>query len=455
MADPRLEELSRALDDIRQRVSSRHPSGDILHTSIPLVDLTPVLHARDAAESKVAAIGTVNPRPPGLAHSIIQATKRNIARMLGWFVRDQIDFNRAAVNCLQATLDSLNEFNRLAVDLNGRIDSVRHAVDTLSCRLDRAEETAGRLADVHVHWIEWRREWEFKLATNEVQFLRAVGDLESSYQQRMLQQEASFRDQVRVQHRDFESALDRYGIDIQKRLWADLDKVRLDFERLIHQELRLVRQRQQQPLHEAPPAAPVDHFYFGFRFRGDEDYVKGIFAPYIELFRGRSQVLDVGCGRGEFLELARQHGIGAHGIDLNPDTLTLCREKGLAVEQADLFAHLQELPDLFLDGLFCAQVIEHLDPRRLPEFIRLAVRKLAPGSPVLFETPNPECLAIFATHFYLDPTHTRPVPASLMHFYLEESGLGRIRVEYRQPADSSQPIGPANALDYAISAVRL
>lgn len=455
MADPRLAELSRALEEIRRRVSVRHPSAETSPAHLPLVDLTPLLHARDAAESKVAAIGSVNPRPPGPLNAVVQFAKRSLARVLGWFVRDQIDFNRAALTCVQTTLDSLNEFNRLAVALNSRIEETFHGLSTISSRLDQAEETAGRLADIHVHWIEWRREWEHRLATNEVQFLRAVGDLESAYQQRMMQQEAAFREQTRAQHRDFEGALDRYGIDIQKRLWDDLKNVRLEFERLIHQELRVVRQHMVQPAPAPPPPPAMDQLNFGFRFRGDEDYVKGIFAPYAGLFDGRKRVLDVGCGRGEFLELARQRGIGATGVDSNPDSLALCRSKGLQVEQADLFIYLRDLPDLDLDGLFCAQVIEHLDPAHVPHLIRLAAAKLMPGAPVLFETPNPECLAIFATHFYLDPTHTRPVPASLMRFYLEEAGFGQIEISYRQPADPDQPLSAANALDYAISAVKL
>ncbi len=92
-----------------------------------------------------------------------------------------------------------------------------------------------------------------------------------------------------------------------------------------------------------------------------------------------------------------------------------------------------------------AQVVEHLPPERLPEMIRLAASRLARGGVLAIETPNPECLAIFATHFFLDPTHTRPIPSSLLVFYLEEAGFGGIEVERFAP----------DGLDYAVSCRKL
>src|SRR5207248_10875752 len=115
------------------------------------------------------------------------------------------------------------------------------------------------------------------------------------------------------------------------------------------------------------------------------------------------------------------------------------RGKGLQAEVADLFVYLESLADASLDGIFSAQVVEHLPPQRLPEMIRLAAQKLRRGGVLAIETPNPECLAIFATHFYLDPTHTRPVPHQLLAFYMEEAGFGLIDVHRLSPAVESMP----------------
>ena len=92
-----------------------------------------------------------------------------------------------------------------------------------------------------------------------------------------------------------------------------------------------------------------------------------------------------------------------------------------------------------MPGVYCSQVIEHLPPNRLPEMTRRLGQKVSAGGLVAFETPNPECLAIFATHFYIDPTHTRPVPAVLLRFYLEEAGFGNIEIVKLAPAVDSIP----------------
>jgi len=185
-------------------------------------------------------------------------------------------------------------------------------------------------------------------------------------------------------------------------------------------------------------------------------------VPY---FAGRGKglnkpVLDLGCGRGEFLELLRAAGVEARGIDLSAESVARCRAKGLDAEVADLFAYLGAQPEGSVGGIFCAQVVEHLPPERLPELIRLAAPCLEPGGILAIETPNPECLAIFATHFYLDPTHTRPVPHALLVFYLEEFGVGNIEVKKLSPAAESMPSLSAlpeefraaffDGLDYAV-----
>jgi O-antigen chain-terminating methyltransferase len=183
------------------------------------------------------------------------------------------------------------------------------------------------------------------------------------------------------------------------------------------------------------------------------------------LFAGRRAVVDIGCGRGEFLDLMREAGTGARGIDLDDQAVAYCTGKGHTAQRADLFEYLAAQPDASLDGIFCAQVIEHLPPERLPEMLRLCAAKLARDGVIALETPNPECLAIFATHFYIDPTHTRPVPPSLAAFYLEEFGFGRIEVRQLAPASEAfpelreLPSGVRDrffgGLDYAITARRL
>ena len=425
-ADAKAEELAAIVREIRERVRERYPAaGAAGKVRLPLVDLMPVLHARDAAEGKVAAIGTVNPRPPGLLNDVIQFFKRLVARLLEWHVREQVEFNRAVLAGLDAILEALNEYNRSLARVAAVLDGFQW------------------LEDARSQWNAWRAEFERKLAANELQLLRAVAELQGAFQHRTTLMETNFRDLVRGQHKEFVAELERSTLEVQKRLWSDLEKVRLEFERLIHAELRLIRQRtlvapRPEAAAELRPTPPADFgldwLKFSQRFRGDEDFVRHQQRFYVQYFQGCQAVADLGCGRGEFLELLAEAGIPARGVDSNAEAVAICRSKGLQAEAADLFEWLRVQPDSAFDGIFCAQVIEHLPPERVPELLRLAASKLARGGRLVIETPNPECLAIFASHYYLDPGHRHPIPPALLVFYFEEAGFGDLRVERRSPA---------------------
>ncbi len=419
------EELERAIQEIRERVIARYPSG--MWHGLELPDFTPVLEARDQAAAKVAAIGRVNPRAGGPVNSLIQKIKQTIARGLGWFVRDQVEFNHATIRSLDAILEGLNAINRTLKTIPPRYDPP----------LAEIRRETNELKDIRSHWLVWRREWEEKLAHNEIQFLRAVADLENSYAQRSAVLEQRFEQRTAQQHKDFEGALERSNFEMQQRFWKELEKVRVEYERVIYAELRAIRYRPGSTAASvsagsasaSEAALDFDWIHFAQKFRGQPDKIRAHFGKYKERFAGCTRVLDIGCGRGEFLEVLREAGVPGVGIDLNEGNVRLAQENGLDARAGDVFDFLDaEGPGSF-DGIFCAQVIEHLPPADVWRLVKASALALRPGGVVVFETPNPECLAIFATHFYLDPSHTRPVPPALLAFYLEEAGFGRIDVE--------------------------
>jgi 2-polyprenyl-3-methyl-5-hydroxy-6-metoxy-1,4-benzoquinol methylase len=429
-------ELIAMLQAVRDRVRARNPQTATGAHDVPLADLLPVAHARDAALGKVAAIGTVNPRRGGPVNALLQGWKKLVARALDWHVREQVEFNRKMVGCVDASLDALNEINRSLAELGARLAAV--------------QATSDELKDIRDHWIEWRGEWERKLERAEIQVLRNVSELQGAFQHRIEMADSAWREALLTQHKAFGAELRASADDIQRRLWADMERFRAEYERIIHAELRTVRQRAQIASSDsgaAPAIAPsatahvmaFDYGKFAEKFRGPEEYVKTGQRIYLPDFSGRQSVLDIGCGRGEFLEAMRDAGVPARGIDLSEESVATCRAKGLNAEVADLFVYLNGLPEASLDGIFCSQVVEHLPPDRLPEMIKLCAARLSRGGVLAIETPNPECLAIFATHFYLDPTHTRPVPAALLAFYMEEFGIGRIETRKLSPAVESMP----------------
>jgi O-antigen chain-terminating methyltransferase len=183
---------------------------------------------------------------------------------------------------------------------------------------------------------------------------------------------------------------------------------------------------------------------FEEHFRGSEDEIRRRQKTDAALFRGApGPVADLGCGRGEFLEALAQAGTAAIGCDANPVMAARAKQKGLAVDAADLFTWLAAKADASLGGITAFQVVEHLPPSSLFDLVELAVRKLAPGGRVLFETVNPE--SVYAMRwFWMDLTHVRPVPAPSLAQLLTASGFKDVRVDFRSPVPESEGL-PAEA----------
>lgn len=187
---------------------------------------------------------------------------------------------------------------------------------------------------------------------------------------------------------------------------------------------------------QVPAAGPSPLSYLAFeeKHRGPGIEIKQKQRAYLRHFDGvPGRVLDAGCGRGEFLEVLREAGVPAYGVDLDAEMAARSREKGLDVTTGDLIGHLAALPDGSLGGIFAAQVIEHMSTDELVSFVRLAHAKLAPGGRFIAETINPACLATFAGAFYLDLTHTRPVHPEALRFLLEGTGFRDVGLEFTAP----------------------
>jgi 2-polyprenyl-3-methyl-5-hydroxy-6-metoxy-1,4-benzoquinol methylase len=189
------------------------------------------------------------------------------------------------------------------------------------------------------------------------------------------------------------------------------------------------------------------HKYVGFenQFRGTPEEITARVESYLPIFAGATDVLDVGCGRGEFLEALRSRQVSARGIDLNPSMVDVCVGKGLEALAADALGYLRSLPDQSLGGLFAAQVIEHLEPSYLVQFLDAAYDKLRPGSPIVLETINPACWLAFFESYIRDITHVRPIHPDTLRYLLVASGFQQVEIQYRSPypeGDKLQPVSP-------------
>jgi SAM-dependent methyltransferase len=164
-------------------------------------------------------------------------------------------------------------------------------------------------------------------------------------------------------------------------------------------------------------------------FRGPEERVRELLQPYVELLRGHEPVLDVGCGRGELLQLLAEAGVEARGVDIDPGMVERCRNKGLRVEQADAVSYLHELPAGALGAVIAVQVIEHLSYEDLQRLFEHSRRALAPGGMLVVETINPHSLPAFKT-FWVDPTHRGPIFPEVAQALAVIHGFGEARILY-------------------------
>ena len=319
----------------------------------------------------------------GLRAGLAATMRRLLARVLS----RQQEFNASIVDHLNRNLPVADEMSRAIERMDDVVDEVRRYREALLARERRSEATVAALA-----------------ATQ--QELRATL-----------------------------SVLQQASQNLKRELERGQNRVRTGSE--------------PDPDSAAQPASQMpdldSHKYVGFeeQFRGSNDEIRARIADYVPLFAGARDVLDIGCGRGEFLALLRDAGVTASGIDLNPSMIEVCREQGLAATATDALTYLRAQPDASLGGLFSAQVVEHLEPRYLTQLLDAAYDTLRPGSPIVLETINPACWSAFFDSYIRDITHVRPLHPDTLKYLLVASGFQRVEIRYRAPypeTDKLQPI---------------
>jgi SAM-dependent methyltransferase len=187
--------------------------------------------------------------------------------------------------------------------------------------------------------------------------------------------------------------------------------------------------------------------YVGFedQFRGSQHDIRERVTVYVSLFEGASDVLDVGCGRGEFLDLLKEKGISARGIDLNEEMAAVCRDRGLDATAADALTYLLAQPDGSIGGLFAAQVVEHLEPDYLMRFLEAAYHKLRPGSKIVLETINAACWYAFFSSYIRDVTHVRPLHPDTLRYLVRASGFQKVTVRFAAPVSEETKLRELSA----------
>jgi O-antigen chain-terminating methyltransferase len=209
-------------------------------------------------------------------------------------------------------------------------------------------------------------------------------------------------------------------------------------------------------------------FYRAFedKFRGSREVIKSYLMVYLPFLLPLKEIykvctaVDLGCGRGEWLELLTEMGFAAHGVDLDDSMLAACRERNLSAETGDAISYLKSLSDESQTIVSGFHIIEHIAFGDMQILIQEAFRVLKPAGLLILETPNPENFLVSSTNFYLDPSHLHPIPPSLLAFLTDYHGFSRNKIlRLHEDVDPDENIYPSLlnvlyrvSLDYAVVA---
>jgi SAM-dependent methyltransferase len=327
----------------------------------------------------------------------------------------------STIACLKGEIEARARFQAHLIQL---LQSVTPYVDTK----DRAMggQTAVINAGLAAIAGDWLKRWE-SLSVREERFVRALAGIDDVKETAIMAERTALSLKREVER------LLASGAPVMSR--GDGDRV--------------------------PAAAPdLDAFkYLGFEdaFRGPQEEIRRRLTEYVPLFAGTADVLDVGCGRGEFLELLGAAGIRARGIDTNQAMVEASRARGLDATMNDALSYLNGLPDGSLGGLFAAQVVEHLEPAYLMALIETAAHKLKPEAVIVLETINPACWLAFFESYIRDLTHVRPIHPETLQYLLRASGFRDLAIAYKSPVGEAARLedlpAPAAADDSTLADV--
>lgn len=349
--------------------------------------------------------------PKGLFNKLRAYGQKIVRRLLRWYINPLVE--------------QQNRFNASVVD----------AFQNLQRRMEEHD------------WEVLSKHQEIDHTAEQQRFSRQLNDV-SEYLQNMVQQielqetqQTSYVEQLQAQFKEQAQVTQQV-----------IEPLRLRVQRL--------EQRQASAAYASLSVAPkttetpstepvVDTFILGIQYRNDalmserlsdyDDILKQVMGA--EGSRDCLPLLDIGCGRGEFVAHVKQLGIRAYGIDLDADAVAWGVKEGLDLRLEDAFAHLGALADNSLQAVTAVQVIEHLSYQELAHLFKLAAQKLCPGGVIITETINPVCLWALSNHYLLDPTHKMPVHPLMAKFILEQAGFWQVQIRYLHPVPDEERLG--------------
>jgi len=275
-----------------------------------------------------------------------------------------------------------------------------------------------------------------KISQQEQELTQKISQQEQELTQKISQQEQELTQKISQQEQEFNLNIQNHVNSNFRETFSQIDKdLRLKMGLIHILEDRIQKEPAQNRTDsesESFFSADTNYFLFEERFRGSREEIKQRQLSFLPYFRNCSHVLDIGCGRGEFLEILRNNNIEGFGVDLDADMVAYCKSRQLEVEQGDAIAYLENLGDKSLDGIFIDQVVEHLEPAYLVRLLALCHQKLKFGYYIVVETVNPLSFVSFV-NFYIDLTHKRPVHPETLQFLMSVAGFRNSEKKFSSP----------------------
>jgi len=365
------------------------------------------------------------------ASRILVSTFEDLQAQLATTTQSHESFQRSLTETLSESAQVLDD--RLKAEIAAR-ERMEAQVSAQQASLDAFARTADWIRDAFAAEAKAREELEEALGNTkeEARRIRAILDVDLALTQAQAKN------------------LERASRIIEERQIADSSFMKGELHLLARNlasfaeamaKPRRGRAAKLTPAESALDPHALDAFYLAFenQFRGSREIIKDrvrIYLPDIvkaKVGEAKSPILDLGCGRGEWLELLREEGLSAEGVDTNIFMKTECLQRGLHVTEQDALAYLQSKEAASFGAITGFHIIEHLGFPVLLELVSEAFRVLRPGGLVIFETPNPENVLVGTNRFYFDPTHVRPLPKEFASFVLSAAGFTDVEIRTLHP----------------------
>jgi SAM-dependent methyltransferase len=331
-------------------------------------------------------------------------------------------------------LETQKQFNATLVDhLNRNVDAHREAAKAIASAIATMGDHLERQRRLQAHLIQYLQKVTLYIDTRD-RLVAAEAEVPHAGMHAITQEWLKRWDSMAA--RDARAAARLAVLDEVRSTAVIAQQTALSLKRDVERMLERPADFAAAPGPQATQVSSLDSFkYLSFEdeFRGSLVEIRRRLAEYVPKFAGQRDVLDIGCGRGEFLELLREAGIPARGLDLNHEMVEASRARGLDVTEGDALSYVASLPDDSLGGLFASQVVEHLEPVYLARLLETASHKIRRGGLIVLETINPACWVAFFESYLRDLTHVRPLHPETLKHLLRVSGFHTVDLEYKSP----------------------